>query len=96
MLLPAILASAFFPDAWPVRGEANDLPTVVIDLEIGGNCRLIPASCSGLPTATSVWFAGDDSMTIAQDLTLSATDSADASVPAEALVLPTTPPPRSA
>ena len=96
ILLLAILGAGFALSAWPGSGEANDSPTVMIDVEVDGRCYLVPSSCSGLTTVTNVWSIGDGSITIAQDMPLHAADSTGANVPSEALVLLSTPPPRSA
>lgn len=96
VLLLAVLASAFFLGAWPVHEEGSDLPAAVIDIEHNDHCHLIVWSCSGMSTIASDWFAGDASITIAQDMTLHVADSADTDAPSEALVLLSTPPPRSA
>ena len=96
IVLLALLGAGFAPSSWLVGGEANDSPTVMIDVEVDGRCYLVPSSCSGLTTVTNVWSIGDGSITIAQDMPLHAADSSDPDTPSEAFVLLVTPPPRSA
>lgn len=96
ILLLALLGGAAYLDVWPAQGEANSSPTVWIDVEHGGQCHLIPSSCSSPPPVTNVWSVGDGSVFIHQDMPLRAADPHDSDVLSEALVLLPTPPPRSA
>ena len=91
-----ILATILLLNAWQADDDANDAPVVMIDVEVGGHCRLIPGSCSELLTASGVALSTDGSFTIEREMTLRAAAAIDADTPAEAVVLIPAPPPRSA
>ena len=79
-----------------VYGEASDPPTVMIEIEHGDHCHVVPSSCSGATTVTSAWSAGPQPMIILQALLLREASSADVHVPPGAFVLLPAPPPRAA
>ena len=100
LLLAAIVAAAAAVraglDVWPQGGDAGDGQAAFIDVESGGTCHLVPASCSSVITTTNNVSLAAGPVTIPGHLLLHASALLDGQAPAEALVLLITPPPRAA
>ncbi len=96
VLVLAILAGTLFLNDWSAHGEPSSSAAPVIFVDEDGHCHLLSPSCAELLTVSTVWLAGDGSITARPDMALRAITPATGTTPTEALLLPPSPPPRAA
>jgi len=95
LVVVILLAASLGLTDWSTEGRSDAAsPVIVVDED--GHCRYLSPSCSELLTLFTVWTPDDTSVTTTSDLDLHLTSLDDGSVPAEAVLLLPSPPPRSA
>ena len=96
VLVVAILAGTLFLNDWSAHGEPSSSAAALIFVDADGQCHLVSPFCAELLSVSTVWFAGDASLTTTPDMALRAITPATNTTPTEALWLPPSPPPRTA
>lgn len=93
----AVLAGLLGIDVWPANDGAGDGGPAFILVSRDDHCQLIPASCSSVLTTTNnVSLAAPAATIVPADTLLRQVATFDGQPPAEALVPPSSPPPRAA